>query len=73
MKIPFRLFVLDAYGGFPDGAYHLVFTPLVGMIKNYEPVDWAAPTAKAYWLQRLSDALWTANAYKIMLIADPQE
>lgn len=43
------------------------------MIKNYEPVDWAAPTAKAYWLQRLSDALWTANAYKIMLIADPQE
>lgn len=73
LKIPFHPFVLDAYGGFPAGSYHLVFMRLVRMIQSYEPVNWAAPTAKIYWLQRLSVALWTANAYKVMLIADPQE
>ena len=33
--------------------------------KNFIPPNWAAPTAKAYWYQRLSVTLWTFNAYKV--------
>ena len=69
-KIAFHPFVMDAYGGIPQRTYSYVFKPLVRKIQDYVPVNWAAPNAETYWLQRLSLTLWKGNAYKVKYLAD---
>ena len=56
---------MDAYGGIPPNTVQYVLNPLINRVKNFVPPNWAAPTAKAYWYQRLSVTLWTFNAYKV--------
>lgn len=69
-KYIFHPFVMDAYGGIPSKSFSYVFKPLVRRIEGYQPVNWAAPTAETYWLQRLSLTLWKGNAFKIRYLTD---
>ena len=63
--MPFHPLVMDAYGGIPPSTVQYVLNPLINRVKNFVSPNWAAPTAKAYWYQRLSVTLWTFNAYKV--------
>lgn len=64
-NMEFHPLVFDAYGGIPSRTLNQAIRPLIWKVKEYVPVNWAAPTAETYWLQRFSVALWTANAYKV--------
>ena len=59
--ILFNQLVFEAFGGIPRDSYEYVLEPAAKRIKDYEPENWAAPTAKAYWLQRFSITLWRFN------------
>ena len=48
---------MDAYGGIPPNTVHYVLNPLINRVKNFVSPNWAAPTAKVYWYQRLSVTL----------------
>ena len=65
LNLNFHPLVLDAYGGIPPSTVHHVLNPLINRVKNFVSLNWAAPSAKAYWYQRLSVTLWTFNAYKV--------
>ena len=65
LNLAFHPLVMDAYGGIPPNTVHYVLNPLINRVKNFVSPNWAAPTAKAYWYQRLSVTLWTFNAYKV--------
>ena len=65
LNLNFHPLVLDAYGGIPPNTVHHVLNPLINRVKNFVSPNWAAPSAKAYWYQRLSVTLWTFNAYKV--------
>ena len=65
LNLAFHPLVMDAYGGIPPNTVQYVLNPLIHRVKNFVPPNWAAPTAKAYWYQRLSVTLWTFNAYKV--------
>ena len=54
------------YGGIPQRTY----SNLPHKRLEYVPVNWAAPNAETYWLQRLSLTLWKGNAYKVKYLAD---
>ena len=56
---------MGAYCGIPPNTVQYVLNPLIHRVKNFVPPNWAAPTAKAYWYQRLSVTLWTFNTYKV--------
>lgn len=70
LGMSFSPFVMDAYGGIPDVSYRQVLLKLTSKIKDYTPANWAAPTAETYWLQRVSIALWSGNAYKARLVVN---
>ena len=65
LNLAFHPLVMDAYGGIPPNTVQYVLSPLINMVKNFVPPNWAAPTAKAYWYQRLSVTLWTFSAYMV--------
>ena len=65
----FRPVVLEAYGGVTRECLQNVINPLIKRIDTYYPVNWAAPTAKMYWYQRLTLTLWHHNASKVKLFA----
>ena len=54
LNLNFHPLVLDAYDGTPPSTVHYVLNPLINRAKNFVPPNWAAPSAKAYWYQRLS-------------------
>ena len=54
LNLIFRPLVLDAYGGTPPSTVHYVLNTLINRVKNFVSPNWAAPSAKAYWYQRLS-------------------
>ena len=65
LNLAFHPLVMDAYGGIPLNTVQYVLNPLIHRAKNFVSPNWAAPTAKTYWYQRLSVTLWTFNAYKV--------
>ena len=66
LNLAFHPLVMDACSGWiPPNTVQYVLNPLINRVKNFVPPNWAAPTAKAYWYQRLSVTLWIFNAYKV--------
>ena len=57
LNLAFHPLVMDVYGGVPPNTVQYVLNPLINRVKNFVPPNWAAPTAKAYWYQRLSVTL----------------
>ena len=64
-NMKFYPLVFDAYGGIPSITLNSAVKPLIRKVKEYTPMNWAAPNAKTYWLQRFSVVLWKANACKV--------
>ena len=59
--------VLSAFGGIVEESYRDGIEVIIHKVekKQFNAPNWAAPTRKAYWLQRIAVALWKGNARKL--------
>ena len=65
--ISFCPIVLDAFGGVHEIGFQAGIKFMISKTKNkgFKAPNWAAPTRRVYWLQRISIQLWAGNVRKV--------
>lgn len=56
---------IESYGGILPECLQRIIKPLIKRDDEFVSPNWAAPSAKLYWYQRITMALWRHNAEKV--------